>query len=205
MAIINGTNSNNTLLGTGLADTISGLGGNDSLYGFAGKNTLIGGTGYDTYRLTAGINNADTIRINAGDSPMSIVNHLGIRPDTVYGLDKYDKFDLPSAALIGNTSVNTAAKLDTAHIGAYSVSNGIITLKTNAGAAVNINSLALVKEAYHYLQQACLPAHLNHAAVLPVNYQGTHDLLFEAQSTTNVTLVDIVGTSHLSSIVGMVI
>lgn len=48
MAIIDGTNNNDTLTGQGEGDVISGLGGNDSLIGGAGNDTLFGGAGSDT-------------------------------------------------------------------------------------------------------------------------------------------------------------
>lgn len=57
MAIINGTNIADTLIGTATNDTLSGLKGNDTLdggkgndwlSGDAGKDFLIGGTGNDT-------------------------------------------------------------------------------------------------------------------------------------------------------------
>jgi Ca2+-binding RTX toxin-like protein len=47
MAIINGNNNPNVLVGTALADSIFGFGGNDSLYGFDGNDYLDGGTGND--------------------------------------------------------------------------------------------------------------------------------------------------------------
>jgi Ca2+-binding RTX toxin-like protein len=48
MAIVNGTNSADSLAGTDGADTISGLGGNDTLKGMGGADRLDGGAGIDT-------------------------------------------------------------------------------------------------------------------------------------------------------------
>lgn len=56
--VINGTQGNDTLLGSALGDTISGLGGNDKLDGHEGANILSGGLGNDT--LLGGIGN-DTL------------------------------------------------------------------------------------------------------------------------------------------------
>ena len=59
MAIINGTNASEEIIGTELADTISGwaitnlpgdqgpVDDNDSLFGFAGNDILNGGNGHD--------------------------------------------------------------------------------------------------------------------------------------------------------------
>src|SRR6185295_17776000 len=48
MAIVNGTNSDDSLAGTSAADTINGLGGNDTLKGMGGADRLDGGAGIDT-------------------------------------------------------------------------------------------------------------------------------------------------------------
>src|SRR5438105_5631434 len=48
MATINGTENNDTLVGTVDADAISGLGGNDFIAGDSGDDTLLGGAGNDT-------------------------------------------------------------------------------------------------------------------------------------------------------------
>ena len=45
MAIINGTNGNDGLAGTGEADTINGLPGNDILVGNGGNDSLHAGSG----------------------------------------------------------------------------------------------------------------------------------------------------------------
>ncbi len=47
MAVINGTNSAETLYGTSAADTISGLGGNDTIWADSGNDTVYGGAGND--------------------------------------------------------------------------------------------------------------------------------------------------------------
>ena len=47
MALINGTNNNDTLTGTIAADTINGFAGNDQLTGSLGNDTLDGGQGQD--------------------------------------------------------------------------------------------------------------------------------------------------------------
>ncbi|KPF90446.1 hypothetical protein IP81_15580, partial [Novosphingobium sp. AAP83] len=52
MAVINGTNSSETLVGTSNSDTITGFGGND---------TLTGGAGLDSFIYTARQFGADTI------------------------------------------------------------------------------------------------------------------------------------------------
>jgi Ca2+-binding RTX toxin-like protein len=64
MAVINGTNGNNTLAGTSGDDTINGLGGNDTLKGGAGYDMLNGGAGDDTMD---GGENSDTYLVGPGD------------------------------------------------------------------------------------------------------------------------------------------
>src|SRR4051794_35562413 len=54
MAIINGTDGDDSLNGTPDADTISGLGGNDTLNGVEGDDILSGGAGADTLDGAAG-------------------------------------------------------------------------------------------------------------------------------------------------------
>ncbi|MER0044607.1 calcium-binding protein [Pseudomonas sp. MGal98] len=61
---IQGTNGNDTLVGSDVADQISGLGGDDLLIGGAGFDTLSGGAGNDTLRGGQG---ADTYRFSRGD------------------------------------------------------------------------------------------------------------------------------------------
>lgn len=58
MAVINGTNSNNTLTGTASSDTIFGLGGIDTLLGLAGNDVLVGGPGNDRLDGGSGVDTA---------------------------------------------------------------------------------------------------------------------------------------------------
>lgn len=78
MAIINGTSSNDTKVGTAYADTISGLGGNDSLYGRAGNDIIKGGDGIDKIWGEAG---NDTLRGDAHDDHI----YAGDGDDLIYG------------------------------------------------------------------------------------------------------------------------
>ncbi|MEH2197998.1 MAG: hypothetical protein V7K82_07220 [Nostoc sp.] len=64
MAIINGTNGNDTLNGTIDNDLINGLAGDDKLYGNGGDDTLDGGTGDDT--IYSNVANNDEILITGG-------------------------------------------------------------------------------------------------------------------------------------------
>ena len=74
MAIKNGTNADETLIGTsendliigeGGNDTLSGEGGNDAIYGYMGSSLLFGGAGNDT--LTGSISGANTLIGGVGD------------------------------------------------------------------------------------------------------------------------------------------
>lgn len=78
MAIINGTDTANTLSGTNSADTINGLGGNDTLQGNAGNDILDGGTGND--RLFGGRGN-DVYRYGRGYGNDVIDNSGGAASD----------------------------------------------------------------------------------------------------------------------------
>ena len=67
MAILNGTEGNDTIIGTTDADTINGLGGNDFLAGDSGDDSIVGGTGNDTYSFDAdGPQGSDTITDTIG-------------------------------------------------------------------------------------------------------------------------------------------
>lgn len=78
MAIINGNDTANTLIGTTSADTINGLGGNDTLQGNAGNDILDGGTGSD--RLFGGRGN-DVYRYGRGYGNDVIDNSGGAAND----------------------------------------------------------------------------------------------------------------------------
>jgi hypothetical protein len=65
MSVINGTNQNDTLLGTRIADSINGSNGNDSLYGLGGDDQLDGSNGNDTLR--GGIGNDKLLGGNGND------------------------------------------------------------------------------------------------------------------------------------------
>ena len=94
MAIINGTNSGDTLYGTAAGDTINGLNGNDSLKGFGGADRLDGGAGIDTVfygdsTVGVGVNLATGSGVGGsaqGDTFISIENVFGSNfNDTITG------------------------------------------------------------------------------------------------------------------------
>lgn len=76
MAIIPGTNGNDTLTGGDDADSISGLNGADSLIGNGGNDSIFGGSGNDTLRggngadLLDGGANTDQLFGDAGDDTL---------------------------------------------------------------------------------------------------------------------------------------
>lgn len=71
MALINGTNLNNSLSGTALADVINGFDGNDTLYGQGGDDQLFGGNGNDVLNGGAG---ADFMDGGDGNDTISVDN-----------------------------------------------------------------------------------------------------------------------------------
>ena len=81
MAIINGNNANNVLIGTALADTINGLAGIDLLLGLGGNDLLNGGIGADT--MLGGFGNDVYIVDNPGDF---VFEDAGAGFDTIISL-----------------------------------------------------------------------------------------------------------------------
>jgi hypothetical protein len=59
MAVLNGTNGNNTITGTSAADTLNGLAGDDRLVGQGGNDSLFGGTGADSLDGGTGVDRLD--------------------------------------------------------------------------------------------------------------------------------------------------
>ncbi|MGJ8583133.1 MAG: Hint domain-containing protein [Marinosulfonomonas sp.] len=86
MAVINGTNKNDILVGTPEADQIDGKGGDDQLYGNAGDDDILGGNGSDEIFGGAG---DDTI--DGGNAADTIDGGLG--DDTIDGGDGDDFID----------------------------------------------------------------------------------------------------------------
>jgi Ca2+-binding RTX toxin-like protein len=64
MALITGTNGNDTLTGTSGADVILGLDGNDILDGLTGADAMTGGTGNDFYYVDQA---GDVVTENVGE------------------------------------------------------------------------------------------------------------------------------------------
>jgi Ca2+-binding RTX toxin-like protein len=74
MALINGNNQSNSLVGTADADTINGNGGNDTLFGGGGVDSLFGGTGGDTL---VGGTGADSLNGGDGTDTVSYATSSG--------------------------------------------------------------------------------------------------------------------------------
>lgn len=197
--IVGGLGNDRLYGGTG-NDSLSGGDGLDVLYGGSGINTLRGGQGEDTYFLTSGAQ--DTIVIAQGESKMHVVDGDQIGSfDTVYNFSSNDKLDLPSGGVMRNTTVNTT--IDTLHFKSYSISNGILSLKSadTGGTAVAINTFALALEANKYLMDNLMTApSMNDAVALRTSYSGAHTLVIEPHSAGDITIVDIIGTLTLLSV-----
>jgi hypothetical protein len=94
MAIINGTENNDFLIGTTDADTLNALGGNDRLESLASDDVLNGGLGNDTLLSGDGFDTADltdrgqgfTFTIGATSSAMS---DDSLETDTLIGIDRF--------------------------------------------------------------------------------------------------------------------
>jgi serralysin len=106
MAIINGDNNGNVLIGTNQADTIRGLDGNDILFGLAGHDLLDGGAGADV--MSGGPGNDLYIVDNPGDI---VVESLGEGTDRVessisFSLNVPGALDVENLTLSGNATIN---------------------------------------------------------------------------------------------------
>ncbi len=119
--VINGTDDDDTLIGSVDADNISGKAGNDMLAGGTGADILTGGTGMDTFVFAAG----DTVLTLGGTG----------NAGTLAGFDTITDFTLG----IGGDTINT--------VGASTVvanstgTNGVDSLLTIGGAAVKSHSI----------------------------------------------------------------
>ena len=196
---IYGKAGDDQLYGDNGNDTIFGDAGKDKLYGGTGKNTLVGGEDADTYYLTTGKDNADTIIVAKSDSSLNLATMQKIIAtgivtdiDQINGFDKFDKLDLDIKGIAKNANVDTT--FDTAHFKNYSIKDGMLTLK-NGNAAVNINSKELLKEAFTYAVNNLKQLPNDVAVGLKVTIDGTaHTLIMVDHTQSGVTAVDIVGT-----------
>src|SRR5260221_9391317 len=113
MATLNGTEGNDTLIGTADADTINGLGGNDFLAGDSGDDSIVGGAGNDTIYgdggndwIESGAGN-DTVSGGAGQDRLVFRENGATNADTVVNFARdCDNIQLAGAALtdIGATA-----------------------------------------------------------------------------------------------------
>jgi Ca2+-binding RTX toxin-like protein len=157
MAVITGTNLNDTLTGTSGDDQIYGLDGNDSLSGGAGHDELDGGTGADT--MTGGSGNdlyhvddagdvviessgggTDTVRITISSYTLgSNVEHLDARYVSAASMSLTGN-SLSNIFYMGAGAVTVSAGLgtDTAN---YSAASGYVSVDlvsgTNGGEAAD--------------------------------------------------------------------
>lgn len=196
---ISGKAGNDLLYGNDGNDKLYGDAGKDKLYGGIGKNTLVGGADADTYYLTTGKNNADTIIVAKNDSSLTLAKMQNIINtgvvtdiDQINGFDKFDKLDLDIKGIAKNANVNTT--FDTAHFKNYSIKDGMLTLK-NGNTAVDVTSKDLLKEAFTYAVNNLKQLPNDVAVGLKVNIDGTaHTLILVDHTQPGVTAVDIVGT-----------
>jgi len=140
MAIINGDNNNNNLVGTAADDEINGFGGNDILFGDAGKDIFNGGNGNDRFDITS------QAQITAGET-----YNGGLGTDTLL-LNTGSAIDLSTTIINADVEVLQAfgaVSLTSTQLGNFvSVSSGAITLTDGgvadlAGAAVSTNTFTL--------------------------------------------------------------
>lgn len=161
MAIINGTNGNDTLTGTAAADTISGFAGVDRLYGLAGDDRLIGGAGDDylyggdgrdflDYSNETGrvqVNLAANVAVDGTggiDRLDSLEVVVGSRfNDYMLGSDRAETFSISNG---GNDVVDGGGGFDTVNLAGYSdttvdLFSGTYSTGSVAGRVINIESV----------------------------------------------------------------
>ena len=103
MAVINGNNLNNVLLGTPFNDSINGFGGADILQGFNGNDFLNGGTGADSMR--GGLGNDTYVVDNFGDF---VFEAAGAGIDRIFSFISLS-LNVPAMAAVENLSLVGAA------------------------------------------------------------------------------------------------
>jgi len=129
MAIVEGTNINDSLKGGGGDDTLIGKAGDDILKGFDGDDILIGGAGKDI--LTGG-SGADTFGFNlVSESP------VGIRRDKItdFNSQEGDKIDLSTIDAYVGLAGNQPFREDQL---SYDSDTGIFTAVVIDGAVLQV-------------------------------------------------------------------
>jgi Ca2+-binding RTX toxin-like protein len=103
MAVINGTPSNDNLLGTAFSDQIDGLAGNDTLLGNAGNDILTGGLGTDSLDGGAGFDRV----VETGDFNFFLADDKLISGDLLSKQTQTDTLiSIEKATLTGGASGN---------------------------------------------------------------------------------------------------
>jgi len=108
---LDGTDGNDTILGTGVDDRIDGKGGDDIIAGLDGNDTLIGGAGMDN--MLGGLGN-DTYVFNAGDGTI-VPNGSGLQVDGLFDEG-------------GDDTVRFNASVDPAHLNITDGGNGALRI-----------------------------------------------------------------------------
>jgi Ca2+-binding RTX toxin-like protein len=219
-----GYGGNDVMKGKIGSDNLYGGSGNNILEGGGGigqDNYYL--TGYDAKHHQV---NADTIVVHRGDSQFhydanapidgGLLGSLGsvINFDRIYNWDKYDRIDLDSAnpkfhnhpKVMADITVKHAAHATT-HFDGFTVKGGLMTLTHHSAhqlpshhgndvEAIKVNTIALAKEAYHFLAANCLPQNLDKvfAIYVDVNIHGPqHTIVLQAHTDTDATAIDVIG------------
>ncbi len=217
---LNGGGGNDILIGGNGDDTLNGGTGNDILIGGRGDDILTGGAGADTFRIGAG-DSAPSVKTGDFFGKIYLSSFSGYDQITDFNTDPakgmVDKLELPNAdslniAADGNKSsfkevVIYAGAFSSTYskINGYSISNGVVTFKSGNGTAP-INSQLDLAAAVKYLQGIGLAENTIVAFKANISGEGQHTFLFEHQTGTDYTLVDLVGynlgNNSLASIFG---
>src|SRR5438477_6966048 len=119
MAILSGTDGNDSIIGTADADTINGLGGSDFLAGNSGDDSIVGGTGNDTIYgdggndwLESGASN-DSMSGGGGEDYIVFREFGATNADSIGSFDTdWDRIQLNTAALANNSAKGRSSARD---------------------------------------------------------------------------------------------
>ncbi|WP_018898978.1 cadherin domain-containing protein [Rhizobium sp. 2MFCol3.1] len=199
-----------TIVGGSGGDTLVGGNGNDIIIGGGGADIMTGGTGADIFRIAAG-DSKPSIELSSSifSSSYSVTGY-----DQITDFDaSQDKIELPNSgslkiaadvskgdfadvtlketALFGNGASST--------ITGHSIVNGVVTFKSgNGNGVVPINSMLDLAVAVKYLQALGDNTIVAFKAMLKddgSNKTVEHTFLFEHQTGSDYTLVDLKGYS----------
>ncbi len=200
--VINGTNDDDTLIGSVDADNISGKAGNDTLEGSAGADTLIGGTGMDTFVFAAG----DSVLTLGGTGDAGTIAGFDTITDFTLGIggDTINTVDVFTAVTdITVNGTNSTLTIAGQAVKSHRITSGMIIFDDvdTFASALSLTNMTDVAAVAQYLQANDI-GNTGSTVAFSANIGGTaHTYLFtqgDNAGTNNLdVLVDMVGTTAL--------